>query len=139
MSTQSFAELGVSSAVVGALAAQGVTRPFAIQREVIGDALAGRDVLAKSPTGSGKTLAFGIPLVDRIQPNDPRPSALVLAPTRELAVQIVDDLSGIAHAKNGRDWAEDFFAKCGRFFRDIHQHRRFVEKPGPRDAIAAGQ
>src|SRR5437763_3522001 len=99
MSTQSFAELGVSSAVVGTLAAQGITCPFAIQREVIGDVLDGRDVLAKSPTGSGKTLAFGIPLVDRIQPNDPRPSALVLAPTRELATQIVGDIRGIAHAR----------------------------------------
>jgi len=99
MSTQSFAELGVSRAVVSTLAGQGITRPFAIQREVIGDVLDGRDVLAKSPTGSGKTLAFGIPLVERIRANDPRPSALVLAPTRELAIQIVDDVRAIAHAR----------------------------------------
>ncbi len=66
MSTQSFADLGVSRAVVSSLSQQGITQPFAIQRDVIGDVLAGRDVLAKSPTGSGKTLAFGIPLVDRI-------------------------------------------------------------------------
>src|SRR5205823_6373520 len=59
MSTRSFADLGVSRAVVASLAQQGFERPFAIQREVIGHVLDGRDVLAKSPTGSGKTLAFG--------------------------------------------------------------------------------
>ena len=63
---QSFAELGVSDAVVNALAEQGKTEPFAVQSLAIGDVLAGRDVLVRSPTGSGKTLAFGIPLVDRI-------------------------------------------------------------------------
>src|SRR4029077_17572061 len=72
---------------------------FAVQRLVIEDVLAGRDVLAKSPTGSGKTLAFGIPIVDRIQADGPRPAALVLAPTRELATQIVEDIRPIAHAR----------------------------------------
>ena len=99
MSTESFADLGVSRAVIGSLSAAGITEPFAIQRAVIGDAIAGRDVIAKSPTGSGKTLAFGIPLVERIQAEDPRPAALVLAPTRELATQIVDDIRAIAHAR----------------------------------------
>ena len=66
---------------------------------VIPDVLAGRDVLAQSPTGSGKTLAFGVPMVERIKDSDARPSALVLAPTRELASQIVDDLRPIAQAR----------------------------------------
>jgi ATP-dependent RNA helicase RhlE len=96
---QSFAELGVSDAVVNALAEQGKTEPFAVQSLAIGDVLAGRDVLVRSPTGSGKTLAFGIPLVDRIAADARRPAALVLAPTRELANQITDDLRGIAHAR----------------------------------------
>ncbi len=99
MSHRSFADLGVSRAVVNSLSQEQITHPFAIQRDVIGDVLDGRDVLAKSPTGSGKTLAFGIPLVDRIKADGPRPSALVLAPTRELATQIVDDLRAIAHAR----------------------------------------
>ena len=73
--------------------------PFAIQGLVIGDVLAGRDVLAKSPTGSGKTLAFGVPMVDRLGANDRRPSGLVLAPTRELASQIVEELRTVAHAR----------------------------------------
>ncbi|HWE11002.1 MAG TPA: DEAD/DEAH box helicase [Solirubrobacteraceae bacterium] len=96
---QSFADLGVSRAVVHALSQEGVAEPFAIQRLVISDVLAGRDVLARSPTGSGKTLAFGIPLVDRIQSDGPRPAALILAPTRELATQIADDIRSIAHAR----------------------------------------
>ena len=66
MSEQSFADLGVSHAVIRRLAQHGITDPFPIQRDVIPDALAGRDVLAKSPTGSGKTLAFGVPLIERI-------------------------------------------------------------------------
>src|SRR5579884_421343 len=99
MSTESFAELGVSPAVAAALAATGITSPFAIQRAVIRDAITGCDVVAKSPTGSGKTLAFGIPLVERIKAEDRRPAALVLAPTRELATQIVDDIRGITHAR----------------------------------------
>ncbi|HEY1515554.1 MAG TPA: DEAD/DEAH box helicase [Solirubrobacteraceae bacterium] len=99
MSSESFADLGVSNAVVGSLSSVGITHPFAIQSAVIGDAIAGRDVIAKSPTGSGKTLAFGIPLAERIAAEDRRPAALVLAPTRELATQIVDEIRGIAHAR----------------------------------------
>ena len=99
MSSQSFADLGVSRAVVSSLAQQGITEPFAIQRQVITEVLKGRDVLAKSPTGSGKTLAFGIPIAERIESDGPRPTALILAPTRELATQIVDDIRAIAHAR----------------------------------------
>src|SRR6478735_1087889 len=72
LSSQSFADLGVSAAVCGALESRGITAPFAIQNLVVADVLAGRDVLAKSPTGSGKTLAFGVPIVDRIEATDRR-------------------------------------------------------------------
>ncbi len=99
LSQQSFADLGVSSAVARALEDRGFTAPFAIQTKVIGDVLAGRDVLAKSPTGSGKTLAFMVPVIDRIAAEAPRPAALVLAPTRELATQIVESTYAIAHAR----------------------------------------
>ena len=99
MNKQSFADLGVSSAVCGALDAEGITEPFAIQSLVVADVLAGRDVLAKSPTGSGKTLAFMVPIIDRIEATDRRPAALILAPTRELATQIVEATYRIAHAR----------------------------------------
>jgi superfamily II DNA/RNA helicase len=96
----SFADLGSSKAVVRALAERDITQPFPVQQLVIRDALAGHDLLVQSPTGSGKTLAFGIPLVDRIEPGAKGPAALVLAPTRELASQIVDELESIARARN---------------------------------------
>jgi ATP-dependent RNA helicase RhlE len=99
MSQKSFAELGVSRPVVAALADRGIHSPFPVQRLVIEDVLAGRDVLAQSPTGSGKTLAFGVGIVDRIKAESRRPSALVLAPTRELACQIVDEMQEIAHSR----------------------------------------
>jgi ATP-dependent RNA helicase RhlE len=96
---QSFRELGVSSDIVGVLANRSITEPFPIQALVLPDALAGLDVLAKSPTGSGKTLAFAVPIVERTVATDPRPSALVLVPTRELAAQVTDELEALAPTK----------------------------------------
>jgi ATP-dependent RNA helicase RhlE len=99
MHHQTFADLGVSEVVANELAQRGIETPFAVQKIVIPDVLAGHDVLAQSPTGSGKTLAFGIPMVERLKGTDARQCALVLAPTRELAAQIVDDLRDIAHSR----------------------------------------
>jgi ATP-dependent RNA helicase RhlE len=96
---QSFRELGVSTPVVDALAARSIHEPFRIQQLVLPDALAGLDVLAKSPTGSGKTLAFALPIVERLAAADARPSALVLVPTRELAAQVTAELESLAPAK----------------------------------------
>jgi superfamily II DNA/RNA helicase len=98
----SFADLGISNPVVGALAKRDITEPFPVQKMVISDALDGHDLLVQSPTGSGKTLAFGIPMVDRIEPGSGELAALVLAPTRELASQIVDELGSIAGARKLR-------------------------------------
>ena len=99
MSTQSFADLGASRPVVDALTGGGITAAFPVQSLVLPDALEGRDVLVKSPTGSGKTLAFGVPLVERIAADDARPAALVLVPTRELAAQIVEEITPLARAR----------------------------------------
>jgi ATP-dependent RNA helicase RhlE len=94
-----FADLGVSRPVLDALNKRGIAAPFAVQKMVIEDVLDGHDVLVQSPTGSGKTLAFGIPLVECIEADDRRPAALILAPTRELALQIVDELRDIAASR----------------------------------------
>jgi superfamily II DNA/RNA helicase len=94
---QSFADLGISQPVVDALAARHITEPFPVQEMVIDDALDGHDLLVQSPTGSGKTLAFGLPVVDLVEPG--ALSTLILAPTRELASQIVDELDSIGRAK----------------------------------------
>jgi len=82
--------------VCNGLAARGIEHPFQIQGLVIPEALSGGDVLAKSPTGSGKTLAFAIPIVERLNPDDPRPAALVLVPTRELCSQVTEEFGLIA-------------------------------------------
>ena len=92
-----FESLGVPAEVVAGLTARGITAPFPIQAATLPPALAGRDVCGRAPTGSGKTIAFGIPLVLRVgraRPGAPR--ALVLAPTRELAAQIADELVQLA-------------------------------------------
>jgi len=100
--SSTFADLGVTEAVAGALARRDIESPFAVQSLVIPDVLDGRDVLVKSPTGSGKTLAFGVPLADLVDPDGAWPSALILAPTRELAAQIVDELAGVMKATDLR-------------------------------------
>ncbi|HEX2040600.1 MAG TPA: DEAD/DEAH box helicase [Acidimicrobiales bacterium] len=96
----SFTDLGLRGPLGAVLDAQGIAQPFPIQALALPDALAGRDVCGKAKTGSGKTLAFGLPLLDRTQPGAKprRPRALVLAPTRELAGQIVDVLRPLAAA-----------------------------------------
>jgi superfamily II DNA/RNA helicase len=97
---KSFTGLGVSEAVAGALRARGITSPFPVQERVLPDALAGRDILVRSPTGSGKSLAFGIPMAELLEANtNKRPTALVLVPTRELTSQIVEEIRTLAHAK----------------------------------------
>ena len=98
----SFADLGISKPVVGALARRDITEPFPVQQLVVRDALDGHDLLVQSPTGSGKTLAFGIPLIERIEPGAKHTSALVLAPTRELAGQIVAELRSVADVRGLR-------------------------------------
>ena len=95
-----FGALGVPDDLAARLHAAGIVEPFPIQAAVIPDALAGRDVTGRAPTGSGKTLAFGIPLVARLTPAQRRrPTALVLAPTRELAEQIATELRPLARLR----------------------------------------
>jgi len=98
--TTTFADLGVSDGLVTALSSRGITEPFAIQEIAIPDALAGRDVCGKAKTGSGKTLAFGIPVLENIGEAEPkRPKAIALVPTRELAVQVADELTPLAKTR----------------------------------------
>ena len=94
-----FGALGLSQPILRELRRLGIETPFPIQSAVVPDVLAGRDVAGRAPTGSGKTLAFGLPLVNRLTDAAPtRPTALVLAPTRELAEQISRELMPFAKA-----------------------------------------
>ncbi|MDO5710940.1 MAG: DEAD/DEAH box helicase, partial [Micrococcales bacterium] len=95
-----FLALGLPQELVKRLARDGIAEPFPIQTATIPDALAGRDVLGRGRTGSGKTLAFGLPMLTRLaggKPQPRRPRAIVLVPTRELAMQVSDALQPLVH------------------------------------------
>ncbi|GAB2516052.1 DEAD/DEAH box helicase [Lysobacter humi (ex Lee et al. 2017)] len=99
--TSTFEALGLSPAILRALADQNYTQPTPIQQQAIPLVLSGRDVLGGAQTGTGKTAAFGLPLLNRLGKttaiNGPRkPRALILVPTRELAVQVTESLRGYA-------------------------------------------
>jgi ATP-dependent RNA helicase DeaD len=91
----SFADAGVSPHTLAALAALGITEPVSIQVEAIPALMGGRDVVIEAQTGSGKTLAFLIPMIERIKPNGAGPKALIVTPTRELALQIAKVLASM--------------------------------------------
>lgn len=94
-SSATFASLGLPPSLVTALSKRGVVEPFPIQAATLPDALAGRDILGRGATGSGKTLAFGLPTLVRLAGGSStpcRPRAMVLVPTRELAMQVHDAL-----------------------------------------------
>ncbi len=92
MNLDSFGELPLSPAVKKGVLASGYVRPFPIQSQAIGPLLEGRNLIGQAKAGSGKTLAFGVPLVQGVDERNPWVQALVLAPTRELAVQITLEL-----------------------------------------------
>ena len=98
-----FAALGVADDIVATLADAGIDEPFPVQALTIPDGLAGRDVCGKAKTGSGKTLAFGIPLVERTtKAASRRPHALIMVPTRELAVQVRAAIDPLAERRGLR-------------------------------------
>src|ERR1700744_304223 len=99
MEQQDFRALGVSDAVCNVLSAQGIEAPFPIQSSVIPEGLRRGDVIAKTPPGSGKTLAFAIPIVERIDGSSSKVQALVLVPTRELAVQVTEVMAVVGAAR----------------------------------------
>ncbi|CFQ60034.1 ATP-dependent RNA helicase DeaD [Yersinia frederiksenii] len=92
----SFADLGLSAPILSALTALGYEKPSPIQLECIPHLLNGRDVLGMAQTGSGKTAAFGLPLLHNIDPELKAPQVLVLAPTRELAIQVAEALTSFS-------------------------------------------
>ena len=99
----SFEKLGVHPALAQALADEGTTSPFPIQEATLPEAIAGRDILGRGQTGSGKTLAFGLAMMSRLAGRTARPHrplGLVLAPTRELAVQISEVIAPLSRTVN---------------------------------------
>src|SRR5690349_56769 len=98
---KTFADLGVREEIVRALAEQGKSHPFAIQELTLPMAMAGDDLIGQARTGMGKTLAFGVPLLHKITSDTERPltgapRALIVVPTRELCLQVYNDLASAA-------------------------------------------
>ena len=99
----SFKDLGVNAALTKVLHTSGIEKPFPIQKATLPDAIAGKDILGRGQTGSGKTLAFGLALMTRLAGRTAasmRPLALVLSPTRELAMQISDVIAPLSRSVN---------------------------------------
>ena len=95
MENMTFADLGLSEAMLKALEKKGYGYPTTIQAEAIPHFMQWKDVIAKAPTGTGKTFAFGIPMIEHIDTVSDAVQGLILAPTRELAIQIGDELRGL--------------------------------------------
>ncbi len=96
MPAEAFRALDVSDEVLQALEKMGIETPTDIQKQTIPHMMAGRDIIGIAPTGTGKTIAFGIPMLEYISLKETRVQELVLAPTRELAMQIVQELTDLA-------------------------------------------
>ena len=96
VSSTSFADLPLSDELRRGIGDRGYTTPTPVQAAVIGPILAGRDVICRSKTGTGKTAAFGIPILERIPGGTRKASALVLCNTRELALQVSQELEALA-------------------------------------------
>jgi superfamily II DNA/RNA helicase len=99
----SFKDLGVNAALIKALVAAGIEKPFPIQKATLPDAIAGKDILGRGQTGSGKTLAFGLALMTQLAGRTAKPMqplALILSPTRELAMQISDVIAPLSRTVN---------------------------------------
>ena len=100
--SKSFAELGLSDEVLESLKASGFNAPFPIQEAVIPLALTGVDIIGQAKTGTGKTLGFGLPIIDLLSRGDGLPHALVVVPTRELGIQVAEELTKLSVGKKLR-------------------------------------
>lgn len=101
MSTKLFSELGLSAEILKAVQRLGFEQASPIQAEAIPLLLTGRDMVGQSQTGSGKTAAFAIPAIERMDMTAPGPKVLILCPTRELAIQVSEEVHKLAHFKKG--------------------------------------
>jgi len=96
----SFEDMGLSPEIVDALDDLGFKKPYPIQERVIPILWSGSDVIGQAHTGTGKTAAFGLPILEIVDENNPAVQALIIVPTRELAVQVAEDLNSYAKKTN---------------------------------------
>ncbi|WP_100012770.1 DEAD/DEAH box helicase [Lentibacillus sediminis] len=123
-----FNELGVSSPILKALEKMGFEEATPIQAETIPLAMEGNDVIGQAQTGTGKTTAFGVPMIEKIDPKERKIQGLVVAPTRELAIQVAEEINRLAKFRGIRALA---------VFGGQHMERQIrALKDGPQIVVA---
>ncbi len=123
-----FSELGLSKPTLAALTACGYNEPTEIQKKTIGLTLQGRDIMASAETGSGKTAAYALPIIDCLEEPDKKPRALILVPTRELAVQVSGEF---------KRFAKQSQLRCATIYGGIGYERQKQELKSGTDIIVA--
>lgn len=101
MDTVKFEDLGLDTRILRAITEMGFEEPSPIQAKAIPEVMSGRDVIGQAQTGTGKTAAFGIPLLQKIDPKNRKLQAIVLCPTRELAIQVADEIRRLCKFMHG--------------------------------------
>ncbi|MEZ0323456.1 MAG: DEAD/DEAH box helicase [Hydrogenothermaceae bacterium] len=97
--SNSFQALGISKEILKSVESMGYTQPTEIQQKAIPLVMSGKDIVAQAQTGTGKTAAFGIPLLEKVNPKERKIQAIVLVPTRELAIQVAKELKDLGKNK----------------------------------------
>ena len=94
--SKTFSELGLTDSLLASITAAGFVNPFPIQEAVIPLALTGADIIGQAKTGTGKTLGFGLPILNNVKRGNGKAVALVVVPTRELGIQVAEELDKLA-------------------------------------------
>lgn len=121
-----FKQLGLSKDILQALEQMGFEEPTPIQRETIPYALAGEDVIGQAQTGTGKTAAFGIPMLEKLSRDKRSIQGLVIAPTRELAIQVAEEINRLGRKKNIQALPVYGGQQMGRQIRALKDHPTIV-------------
>ena len=125
-SLTNFSELNISESTLRSVQRMGFEEATPIQEGTITFAMAGRDVLGQAQTGTGKTAAFGIPLIEKIDPKNPNIQALVIAPTRELAIQVSEELYKLGYDKRVKLLSVYGGQEIGRQIRALKNHPQII-------------
>ena len=123
---ETFEELGIVAPILRAIFDMGFEEPTPIQKAAIPVALTGRDMIGQAQTGTGKTAAFGIPVLQRIDTSKPGPQAIILSPTRELAVQSAEEINHLAQFAAVRALPIYGGQDINRQFRALHSHPEII-------------
>lgn len=123
---KTFAEFGLEPKVLQAITELGFEESTPIQEKAIPVAMTGRDLIGQAQTGTGKTAAFGIPLISKIDPTEERVKALIMTPTRELAIQVADEIGKLTRFKGVRSLPIYGGQDIGRQIRALKKHPQII-------------